>query len=97
MADSRIPDISVNKRAKILCAASRLGSDAVLEGAHWKSGILSDPAVGLLARRDFAEQDARQPSEAGSFTSELLPQRPGIISRRKPLRYSVSGIVGRIG
>jgi hypothetical protein len=24
-------------------------------------------------------------------------QRPGIISRRKPLKYSVSGIVGRTG
>ena len=27
----------------------------------------------------------------------LCFQRPGIISRRKPLKYSVSGMVGRTG
>jgi hypothetical protein len=36
-------------------------------------------------------------AEDGARYSNILSQRPGIISKRKPLKYSVSGIVGRTG
>ena len=45
----------------------------------------------------FAEISQPADSAFGLPASTFLRQRPGIISSKTPLKYSVSGIVGKTG
>ena len=57
-----------------------------------------------MVRKNFAEDEQGTTAWAAVDSKRdgceaVIPcfQRPGIISRRKPLKYSVSGMVGRTG
>ena len=57
---------------------------------RWRAKIFEKDHQGTTARQPSLERD-------GWEAVIRLCQRPGIISRRKPLKYSVSGMVGRTG
>jgi hypothetical protein len=58
------------------------------------------PEIFINGAQKFLENDIRNVGLGRlsilNVTAESR-QRPGIIFRRKPLKYSVSGMVGRIG